>query len=77
MGWQGKKDCHLGSQPVYGYWTDNKKPSVKKRFLNLSEILDLSPGVFMLSHTVPWYYITTVDQISMRTIELNTESAMA
>ena len=35
----------------YGYRTDNKKPPVKKRFLNLSVILDLSPGVFILSNS--------------------------
>ena len=34
---------------VYGYWTDNKKPPVTYRFLNLSVILDLFPGVFLLS----------------------------
>ena len=29
----------------YGYRTDNKKPLVTYRFLNLSSFLDLSPGV--------------------------------
>ena len=28
---------------IYGYRTDNKKPPVTYRFLNLSEILDFSP----------------------------------
>ena len=35
------------SHPNYGYRTDNKKPPVTYRFLNLSVILDLSPGVFI------------------------------
>ena len=35
----------------YGYRTDNKKPPVTNRFLNLSVILDLSPGVSILSNS--------------------------
>ena len=31
----------------YGYRTNNKKPLVSYRFLNLSSFLDLSPGVFI------------------------------
>ena len=34
-------------QQVYGYRTDYKKPPVKKRFVNLSVVLDFSPGVFI------------------------------
>ena len=33
----------------YGYRTDNKEPPVTYRFLNLSVVLDLSPGEFLLS----------------------------
>ena len=39
---------------VYGYRTDNKKPPVTYRFLNLSVILDLSPGAFLLSISSRW-----------------------
>ena len=43
--------AQAGNSPnyTYGYRTDNKKPPVTYRFLNLSVILDFSPGVFLLS----------------------------
>ena len=43
-----RHDAHP-DESWYGYRTDNKKPPVIYRFLNLSVILDLSPGVFLLS----------------------------
>ena len=44
---QGSGFFTCGSR--YEYRTDNKKPPVTYRFRNLSVILDLSPGVFLLS----------------------------
>ena len=39
-------DQEDSTHKLYGYRTDNEKPLVTYRFLNLSSFLDLSPGVF-------------------------------
>ena len=41
-----QKTATPGAPFLYGYRTDNNKPLVTYRFLNLSSLLDLSPGVF-------------------------------
>ena len=38
-------DWNVIVRGIYRYRTDNKKPLVTYRFLNLSSFLDLSPGV--------------------------------